>query len=154
VPWSLFVTLTFQTAPHPEAASKVFDLWVHRMNRRQYGVNYWKHPERLGVWWVRATEYQQRGALHFHALVGGVPSGWAFSLMQDWETLGRSRTGALEWKTKTGYARIYPYGQDGKTGAEYYVSKSMYAFKRGEIDLGGPLGLRMMQRPLPGVPLT
>jgi hypothetical protein len=149
-PWDWWTTLTFVDVGHPEAADKVFRLWIHRLNRRLHGRNYWKHPETKGCFWVRATEYQKRGALHYHGMIGEpVPSAWAFDLMRDWEDLGRLRVGVSEWKTKTGYARIYPYGQDGKTGAEFYISKCMYAFKRGEIDLGGPLAQTMNQRRLP-----
>ena len=42
-----------------------------------------------------------------------------------------------KWYELAGLARIYNYEQ-GK-GAEFYMSKSAYAWKRGEIDLSGPL---------------
>jgi hypothetical protein len=37
-----------------------------------------------------------------------------------------------------GYARIHPYKGKG-CGAEEYLCKSAYAFKKGDIDEGGPL---------------
>jgi hypothetical protein len=38
------------------------------MNRRRFGRNYAKHH--AGMYWVRGTEQQRRGALHYHVLVG------------------------------------------------------------------------------------
>jgi hypothetical protein len=135
-PWDWWVTLTFAKAPHPEQAHKAYRLWIHEMNRRVFGINYWKKPHTKGVWWTRATEYQTRGAVHYHALLGGTASLDRFEWMRRWEQLA-------------GYARIFPYGMDGKTGAEYYLAKSMYAFKRGEVDVDGPLESRMNQRAWP-----
>jgi hypothetical protein len=34
---------------------------------------------------------------------------------------------------------------DDKRGAEEYLAKTMYAFKRGEVDFGGPVTRAMMQ---------
>lgn len=75
--------------------------------------------------WARGTEFQRRGTIHFHALIGRVPRDIdRFKYMQIWFMLG-------------GIARIFKY-EEGK-GAEFYMSKSTYAWKRGEIDLGGPV---------------
>lgn len=76
-----------------------------------------------GVIWARGLEYQKRGVIHFHALVGRVPEKVGrFDYMKRWEMLA-------------GYARIFPY--DPAKGARYYLGK--YVAKGGEIDVGGPL---------------
>ncbi len=113
---------------HPESASKSWDNWIHALNREAYGVKYWKDKSK-GVVWARGTEFQHRDAIHFHALIGMVP-----------DTVRRMDY-VDKWFNMAGIARIYEY-QWGK-GAEFYMSKSAYAWKRGEIDLGGPLAFHL-----------
>ena len=113
---------------HPETALKVWNKWIHGLNREAYGVKYWKTKSK-GVVWARGTEFQIRGAIHFHALIGMVP-----------DTVRRMDY-VDKWFEMAGIARIYEYEQ-GK-GAEFYMSKSAYAWKRGEIDLGGPLAFHL-----------
>ena len=123
-PWSWYGHFSFRGTPHPETASKTFDLFVHKLNRQIFGCRYYKHPEK-GVTWARASEYQKRGAVHFHAILGRIPEDVRrFQYMDLWYELG-------------GISRVYPY--QSRLGAEYYMSKSTYAWKKGEIDLGGPL---------------
>lgn len=115
---------------HPETALKTWDKFIHGLNREIYGVRYWKRKHQ-GVVWARGTELQIRGAIHFHALIGGIPS-----------TV--RRLDYLDvWNDLAGFARIFAYEQG--RGAEAYLSKSAYAWKRGEIDLGGPLALKLAQ---------
>lgn len=111
-----------------ESACKVWDKWIHNLNRESYGVKYWKHPDKSVVW-ARGSELQHRGSLHFHALIGKVPD-----RVRRMDYLDR-------WFDLAGIARIYSY-EKGK-GAESYMSKSSYAWKRGEIDLGGPLAYHL-----------
>lgn len=115
---------------HPETAVKTWGKFIHTLNRQVHGVRYWKRPNQ-GVVWARGTELQNRGAIHFHALIGGVP-----------ETVRRLDYMDL-WDKMAGFARIHAY-EHGR-GAEGYLSKSAYAWKRGEIDLGGPLALKLTQ---------
>lgn len=123
-PWSWYGHLTFRGYPHPETAIKTFDLWTHKLNRRLFGCRYYKHPEK-GITWARGTELQRRGSVHFHFIAGRIPDDVnRFDWMDEWYELG-------------GISRIYPY--EVSRGAEYYLSKSTYAWKRGEVDLGGPL---------------
>jgi hypothetical protein len=130
-PWDWFCHLTYRDNPftdemmHPEAAIKIYDKWIHTLNREIFGVRYWKRSND-GVIWTRAREYQYRGAIHFHCLIGRVPD-WVSRLkyMDLHDQLG-------------GYARIQPYKGKG-CGAEEYLCKSAYAFKKGDIDVGGPL---------------
>ena len=113
---------------HPVSALKVWDKWIHQLNGEAYGVKYWKNKNK-GVVWARGTEFQNRGAIHFHALIGQVPENV------------RRMDYVDKWFNMAGIARIYEY-QWGK-GAEFYMSKSAYAWKRGEIDLGGPLAFHL-----------
>lgn len=123
-PWSWYGHFTFRDYPHPESANKAWNLFTHKLNRKIFGVKYWKHPER-GVTWARGTELQGRGAIHFHAILGRIPKDVRrLAWMDEWYELG-------------GISRIFPYEEN--RGAEYYMSKSTYAWKRGEVDLGGPL---------------
>jgi len=116
---------------HPETAVKVWDKWIHGLNRESYGVKYWKDKSK-GVVWARGSEFQIRGAIHFHALIGLIPD------------RVRRMDYLDEWFTMAGIARIYEY-EPGK-GAEFYMSKSSYAWKHGEIDLGGPLAYQLDTR--------
>jgi hypothetical protein len=74
--------------------------------------------------WVRASEPQRRGAIHFHALLGGA---------------GLSEVRRLshmdKWNELAGYARIMP--PVSNDAVRRYCAK--YVVKGGEIDLGGPL---------------
>lgn len=125
-PWSWYGHFTFRSYPHPETAIKTFDLWVHKLNRAIFGCRYYKRPL-SGVSWARASELQRRGVIHFHAILGRIPEASnvkRLTWMDMWYTLG-------------GICRIMRY-ESGK-GAEYYMSKSTYAWKHGEIDLSGNL---------------
>lgn len=121
-PWDWFTTHTFRHEIYPEAANKVWNRWIHQLNRHVFGVRYTNRPHD-GVTWARGLEYQRRGVIHFHALLGRIPS---TTRRLDWMD---------KWTKLAGYARIQPY--DPTRGARYYLSK--YVLKGGEIDLGGPL---------------
>lgn len=123
-PWNWWATFTFRDLTHPEAAGKVFDHMVHQLNKEIFGNRYYK-KKNIGVIWARGTEYQKRSAIHYHALLGNIPDRVR---RMDYVDL---------WFTMAGIARIFDYVPG--LGAEHYMSKSSYAWKRGEIDLGGPL---------------
>jgi hypothetical protein len=123
--WDWFGHLTFREPVHPEAADKVFNKWVHQINRRVFGVRYWNRKETDGVLWARGLEMQKRDVIHYHFLMSRVPGELGrFEMMQAWDDLA-------------GYARIHPF--EAAKGGETYVVK--YAAKGGEIDFGGPLSL-------------
>lgn len=132
--WSWYGHFTFRDSKpdaiglrkfvHPESALKVWDGFIHQLNKEIYGNRYYK-KKGIGVTWARGTEFQNRGAIHYHAIIGKVP-----------DTVRRMEYVDL-WNRMAGFSRIYAY-QHGK-GAEGYLSKSCYAWKRGEIDLGGSL---------------
>ncbi len=124
--WDWFVTLTFKEAPHPEQADKLFRVFVSKLNRKLYGVRWAKH--RKGVRWARATEFQRRGAIHFHALMGG--DGLATERRLFWMDVWHGLGGAA------GFARIeVPESQGAVLG---YCSK--YVAKGGSIDLSPTMG--------------
>lgn len=132
--WSLYGHFTFRDRNpdekglrkfvHPESGGKMWDGFIHTLNKEIFGNRYYKRKSD-GVVWARATELQVRGALHYHAIIGRVPS------------TVRRMDYVDEWNRTAGFARLYAY-EAGK-GAEHYLSKSCYAWKHGEIDLGGPL---------------
>jgi len=123
-----FCTFTFTENVHPERAAKLFRLFIRRLNRTLYGA----HFERRGcegVYWVLASEYQQRGVLHFHALLGDVQDlnsrARRLSWMDEWEGFGRP----------AGFARIEAV--DSQDAVRAYVTK--YVVKGGQIDFGRSL---------------
>lgn len=136
--WSWYGHFTFRDYPHPETADKVWYRWIHNLNRSIFGVRYYNRPDD-GVIWSRGTEYQRRGAVHYHAVIGSIPGSISRMYWLD------------AWFKMAGICRIYAY-QRGR-GAEFYMSKSTYAWKRGEIDLGGPLKARLEYEQL-GFPST
>jgi hypothetical protein len=103
--------------------------FTHQLNREIFGCRYTKRKGE-GVIWSRGSEFQNRGALHYHALLGLIPD----------------RVRRLDyldyWHNLAGFARIYPY-EPGK-GAEQYISKSAYAFKKGEIDFSDTLVIQSL----------
>jgi hypothetical protein len=104
-PWDVFGTMTFATAIHPEQADKRYRRWIEAMRR---------HPARRVVpgpiIWVRGTELQRRGVLHFHVLIAGVAPIPAFAACRLWEHVGG------------GLARIYPY--TSTLAGTFYLAKS------------------------------
>jgi hypothetical protein len=129
--WQWFATLTFKDAVHPEAAGKRFNYWTRLLDDSN-GVPCKKsktHPKR--VRWARGLEWQKRDVLHFHAVMGNVPTELDTSAYRDlwartWLEIGR-----------TGYASIFPVEKVG--GVVGYIAK--YCAKGGEIDLSPSLGL-------------
>lgn len=120
--WSWFATLTFREETHPEAADKRFRVWISKLNRATHGIRWSKHGR--GCYWARALEYQRRGVIHFHALIGG-------ERIADEQRIHW----ANEWNELAGFARIeVPRGAHGVVS---YAAK--YTSKGGEIDLGGRL---------------
>jgi hypothetical protein len=119
-PWEWFCTLTFEKVNvHPEHADKCFRVWVSMANRLLYGRR-WSKLGR-GVTWVRALEYQRRGAIHYHALMTDIGNLRRLTLMDRWHQLA-------------GFARIEAV--KNQEWARKYVAK--YVVKKCDIDLGGP----------------
>jgi hypothetical protein len=125
-PWDVFLTMSPKGCPHPETLLKLFDLMVHIMNREIFGQHYWK-DKRKGIFWVRALEWQKRGAPHIHSLMGGIP---------DYVRLAEYYNFLYG---KDCISKVEPYRKEN--GAEYYMTKSCYAFKGGDIDCSASMVL-------------
>ena len=129
--WQWFATLTFKDAVHPEAAGKRFHYWTRLLDeangiKRRHGA---ADPKR--VRWARGLEWQKRDVLHFHAVMGNIPS--------DLDTAAYRALWQETWFQigKTGLARIWPVEKVG--GVVGYIAK--YCAKGGEIDISPNLGL-------------
>ena len=127
-PMQWFCTLTFTEEVHPERAAKLFRLFIRQLNKKLYGSHFERRGH-LGVFWVLAWEYQKRGVLHFHALVGDVEDLNARARRLDWMDIWHG------FGPPAGFARI----EDIKSqeAVRNYVTK--YVTKGGQIDLSASL---------------
>ncbi len=136
-PMQWFCTLTFTEDVHPERAAKLFRLFIRRLNKSLYGSHYERRGH-AGVFWVLAWEYQKRGVLHFHALLGDVENLNArarrLHWMDTWHGFG----------APAGYARIEEI--QSQHAVNDYVTK--YVTKGGQIDLSCSLRSFAQQREL------
>jgi len=127
-PMQWFCTFTFTEDVHPERAGKLFRLFIRKLNRQLYGAHF-ERRGREGVFWVLAWEYQQRGVLHFHALLGDVEDLNArarrLSWMDAWHGFG----------PPAGFARIEAI--ESQDAVRAYVTK--YVVKGGQVDLSRSL---------------
>ncbi len=121
--WEWFGTWTFREDTHPESAVKAYMRLQHQINRKGYGVKYWK-DKTLGMSSILAVERQKRGVLHFHSLDGGTRD---FRRM---EAMDR-------WYSMAGIARVFPFRRRG--GAEKYVAKYILKGRPWEVKGGGDL---------------
>ena len=131
-----FATLTFETNVHPEAALKRWRFYTNQLNRSLYGRR-WQKKGHGGIYWVLGIEYQKRGVIHFHALMGAE---------NDLNILARRLTWMDYWNELAGFARIEAIRSN--EAALRYVTK--YVIKDGEIEFSKNLR-RPTQQALPGV---
>lgn len=132
-PWDLFGSFTFRDDPHPEAADKRFRVFISTLNRQLYGRRWYKRGE--GVTFCVAMERQERGVVHFHALLKSAEL--VELLRSSWlQVEGHCQNDVMElWNQLAGFARIEPI--ESSELVRNYVSK--YCTKGGgEIELGGP----------------
>jgi hypothetical protein len=129
--WHWFATFTFKDETHPEAADKVFRHWVKGLDESNGYRQRSKSTYARRCIWARGLEWQKRGVIHFHAVVGNLPlsthtrmscEAWAYA----WLMLGN-----------TGFAKIELIAHTEKSLG--YVSK--YCAKGGEIDLSPNLAV-------------
>jgi hypothetical protein len=139
--WQWFTSQTFKLPVHPEAADKIFRVWISKLNRSLYGPRW--HQKGKSVLWVRALEWQKRNVLHFHALIAAAD--------QDLnETTSRLRW-MDEWYNLAGIARITkPITDDAVIR---YCTK--YLIKDGDLEVSPflpPIGesFPKFQNQLPG----
>jgi hypothetical protein len=97
--------------------------FIAKLNDAVYGRGWFERH--VGVNWVRAEEFQRRGAIHFHALIGSsrLAPLYRVAWARKWEELGG------------GFARIEAIRE--AESVRRYVTK--YVTKGGQIDIGGPL---------------
>jgi hypothetical protein len=106
-PWQWYTTHTFKgDYVSPKSADRQWYSWLnsvrvaaHKPMHSIFGAG--------AVSYFRVTEYQDRGVLHYHALLGAVGDLRRLSFKDLWET--------------SGFARVEAY-EPGK-GANYYVGK-------------------------------
>jgi len=134
--FELFVTLTFKDDIYPWKAEHRFQKWIGAINCILFT---WRYKRKgLGIRYVVGIEYQKRGTLHIHALLGakGLKVLNVELLSKLWETNGQRNkiTGILIDRRVNGKAYIVPY--DSSKGAKYYITK--YIKKGGEVDIFVP----------------
>ena len=136
-PLNWFCTFTFTENVHPERAAKLFRALIKRLNRDLYGSHF-ERKGLVGVYWVLAWEYQKRGVLHFHALLGATQDlntlARRFDYMKAWEDLG----------PPAGFSRIEAI--ESQVAVQRYVTK--YVAKGGQIDLSESLKAFAQQQAL------
>ena len=137
--WEWFCTLTFREATHPEAAYKKFGLWVGELNDSIFGNNWrtraWADG---GLHWVCALEWQRRGVLHFHALLGGRRALGESGVNDDLYRADRM-VWARRWGQLAGFAKLDMISDQDRAVCGY-VSK--YVAKGGAVDLSRNCGIR------------
>jgi len=133
-PFDLYLTLTFKEEIHPEQASKRYHRFIRKVNESLWGRRY--REQGRGIYWIRALEWQKRGVLHFHCLIGG----GAWKLLR----IGVTNLWENDKKYKTSM-----YGENGKAwverynpllGAKNYLAK--YISKGGELDIFIPTHIK------------
>lgn len=124
-PWDIFGSIVPNEIVHPESLEKLWRVFIHHINRRVYGKDYWKDKNK-GVMWAIGWERQRRGAPHGHYLIAGVPDYVSLKELHFWLHLHGAD-----------FSQVEAYEKD--RGAEYYMSKSSYAWKHGEIDVSHTL---------------
>lgn len=115
-PWRVFVTLTFAEDRPPDSAKAFFRKLVRELNRDLLGKRYSRIVGHSYFSYVLATEYQSRGAIHFHFLADRPLN---FQLLHD------------SWKAWVGFAQTEILGSPLR--ALKYVVK--YVVKNDDIEV-------------------
>ncbi len=119
VKWDWMGTLTFPDVVDSRTADRVFKVWVSKANRAAYGRRWLKHKQ--GVQWVRASERQIRGVLHYHVLLARVGNLQPSSCVSDWRAIKGGLAKITRVKSQKAVAR--------------YVTKVVHI--GGELEVGG-----------------
>ncbi len=108
-PWDWYTTHTFRAEyVSPGQSEKAWYSWFNGLRVSAKALGY--TPSLYGSkapFYCRVVEYQDRGTLHFHALIGGVGDIRRLLFKDLWEL--------------NGFARVERY--DPQLGANYYVGK-------------------------------
>jgi len=117
VDWQFWITLTFKSESSTEKLRQ--SLWFSLLR----DVAGWWRVDFRRLLWIRRTELgEMTERLHYHALLGGLPTEsvnrpTCFSIKNDWERLGG------------GMARVYVYARD--RNALHYVLDADFVTSRG-----------------------
>jgi len=140
-PWHWYLSLTFQYFVNTEYALRQFKRFIRLINEKVHGKRFrgnGKWDSRCkGVPWLNAIEWQRRGVLHFHALLGGESNklgtlGYpSMSRYKDIWQYGLKKKNGIYKFHPNGFAKIVEY--DSSKGAKHYLSK--YVTKGGELDI-------------------
>jgi len=142
-PWYWYLHLTFKYFVEQEYAIRQFKRFIRLMNEKLHGKRFRGNGKRdsvcKGIPWINAIEYQRRGVLHFHALLGGESyklngkGGYPdMSLYKDmWQYGFKKKNGVFKFRPN-GFAKIVQY--DDRKGAKQYLAKK-YVSKGGELDI-------------------
>lgn len=114
---SWFVTFTFQNYVHPGRAEDICNRWLSRLNKALIDT------ESSRLKWVRATEWQHRGVIHFHLILLGC--GLHSLSRKSWEVRWKSLGG--------GFCRIY----NAELHSAPYLAKYLNKTRGGELQWGG-----------------
>jgi len=131
-PWWWYLSLTFKYFVSQEYALRQFGRFIRLMNEKVHGKRYRDNGK--GIPYLNAIEYQRRGVLHFHALVGGESSMLGTRDMKEYQDIwqhGLKKSNGIYKFHPNGFAKIVKY--DSKKGAKHYLAK--YVSKGGELDI-------------------
>jgi len=147
--WFWFGTFTYKEPVTESGADRDWRRFIRELNTIRFGRQYRRRGETIT--YARGIEYQSRGVLHFHALIGDlVPRMNQFDAMKIWERCGSLIEINGVRVSRTGFARIYDY-DPSRGGLEYLVK---YVGKGGMITVhcSKKTGLTLQSRPLIGGP--
>ena len=117
--WDWYTTHTFKAEyVSPKQADRAWYSWLNalRLTARAIGLTPSLYGEQA-PYYFRVAEYQDRGTLHFHALIGGVGDIRRLTFKDFWELHG--------------YARVEAYNP--QLGAAHYVAKYLNKTDDGDI---------------------
>jgi len=131
-PYDIFVTLTFKEGVHPEQATKRYYRFIRKINERLFGRNYRRRGK--GVVWIRALEWQRRGVLHFHSIIGN--GAWRLLRIGVTELWENDKKYKLSRNGDNGKAWVERY-DSVKDGAQY-LAKYLTKERQGDIEIHVP----------------
>ena len=117
--WDWYTTHTFREEyVSPRQADEAWYSWFNglRVSAKAKGLTPSIYGE-ASPFYFRVAEYQNRGTLHFHALIGGVGDIRRLLFKDLWEL--------------NGFARVEKY--DSNRGAAHYVAKYLNKIEAGDI---------------------
>lgn len=147
--WMWFGTFTYKEPVTESGADRDWNRFIRELNILCFGKGYRRRGETIT--YARGIEYQARGVLHFHSLLGRLSRRMnQFDAMKIWERCGSLIDVNGVRVPRTGFARIYEY-DPSRGGLEYVVK---YVGKGGMITVhcSKKTGLALQLRPSKGGP--